>query len=55
MRHFLAIYEGMEGVAHKLPVKSDIDPTDLVVNEREDFFLSALLAFLKKKKLALPE
>lgn len=55
MRHFLTIYEGLEGVTHKLPVKSDVEPTDLVVNEREDFFYSSLLAFLKKKKLVLPE
>lgn len=55
MRHFLAIYEGLEGVNHKLPVKKDIEASDFVVNEREDFFFSSLLAFLKKKKLTLTE
>ena len=34
-------------------MKSDIEATDFVVNEQEDFFFSALLTFLKKKKLML--
>jgi len=51
MRNFLSIYEGMEGVSHKLPVKHAVG---FVIKEREDLFYSTLLALLdKKKKLVL--
>jgi len=52
-RQFLSLYEKLENVHHKLPVKHDVEDGDFLLNEREDFFFATLLALMKKKKLAI--
>jgi len=34
-------------------VKHDVEDSDFLLNDREDFFFATLLALLKKKKLAI--